>query len=211
MKRSEYLREENWHGTHYELCFELGPTGDDALAIRALRGLWHFPQLRGPWAERSGFGSEVDEGVLTLAPASLYGCLRVDGETELGCNSYLIRVEGESDWLDLSIPVGMLELRFSVSDPLEINTNPWLGTLDSLLASIASHLFEKAPFRLAILGEEVSGIRSADELTAEDCELGGFIMPDALWYRLQPRRTPERLSKDLVYAPFLGPHITYGG
>jgi hypothetical protein len=39
MDRLEYLRDENWYGSFYEIALELGPTGDDALAKQALRAL----------------------------------------------------------------------------------------------------------------------------------------------------------------------------
>src|SRR5436309_2497717 len=125
MGRSEYLRDENWQGSFYELTLELGPCGGDALATRALQELWHRPELRGPWRERSLYGADPDSDPLSLEQISFYGCLTLDDGTELGCMSHLIRVEGESDWLDLSIPTGMLNLRFPVSYPLGVSTDGW--------------------------------------------------------------------------------------
>ena len=211
MERAEYLREENWSGSFYELSLELGPAGGDALAKRALEALWRQPELRGPWKERTAFDSTPDPALLSEEDASLAGVLTIDTNIAVGCASYLVRVEGESDWLDLSVPTGMLELRFPVRYPLDRTTNPWLTDLDRVLGRIAAKIYEVAPFRLGLLGEEASGAGSAGELTAADCERGGFIVPEPLWRKLAPKRVADFVAPGVVYAPFIGPHITYGG
>lgn len=211
MERAEYLREENWLGSFYEFSLELGPSGDDTLATRALAALWRQPELRGPWNERPAFSSVPDPTLLSPEHVRLYGVLALNRSTELGCMSHLVRIEGESDWLDLSIPTGMLELRFPVTYPLDRATNTWLPELDRLLARIAARIYEVAPFRLGLLGEEASGASSAVELTAADCERGGYLVPELLWHKLAPKRVPDLMGGGTVYAPFIGPHITYGG
>src|SRR5262245_44755075 len=109
MERSDYLRQESWDGSFYEISLELGPCGDDDVARRALETLWRQPELRGPWRKPDDFGRE--RVTVSVDDLHLYGTLRLDDGTELGCMSYLVRVAGESDWLDLSIPTGMLELQ----------------------------------------------------------------------------------------------------
>jgi hypothetical protein len=211
MERAEYLREENWSGSFYELSLELGPSGDDVLATRALDALWRQPELHGPWRERTAFASAPDPALLSPEQVSQFGVLTLDGNIEVGCTSYLVRVEGESDWLDLSIPTGMLELRFPVRYPLDCTTNPWLTEVDRLLGRMAAKIYEVAPFRLGLLGEEASGAGSARELTTADCERGGFLVPELLWRKLAPKREADVIFPGVVYAPFIGPHITYGG
>lgn len=203
MNRREYFRVDNWSGSFYELALELGPSGDDALALQALRALWSRPEVRGPWRVWSDFDTDP------ITPSStdeyrLYGCLRLDDGAEVGCMSHLIRVEGESDFLDLSIPIGMLELRFPVSHPLDVATNPWMVRFDERLARIGAAIYGAAPFRLGLLGEEASGVSSAAALTAHDCERGGFLVPAPLWRRLGPKRQPMRLANGLSYVPFRG-------
>jgi hypothetical protein len=105
----------------------------------------------------------------------------------------------------------MLELRFPVTYPLDRSTNTWLPELDRLLARIAAKIYEVAPFQLGLLGEEASGASSAGELTAADCERGGFLVPELLCHKLAPKRTPALMAGGTVYAPFIGTNITYGG
>lgn len=211
MQRAEYLKDENWHGSYYEFSLELGPCGDDALATRALKTLWRQPELRGPWLERTRFSADPDQIIVDSQLGGLYGCLALDGGEDVGCISHLVRVETESDWLDLSIPTGMLELRFPVSYPLDTVTNPWLAAVDRVLVLIAAAVYAVAPFRLGLIGEEASGASSAGEVTAQDCERGGLLVPDELWRKFDPKRKGERLHPGLVYVPIVGPHITYGG
>ena len=211
MKRAEYLKDENWRGSYYELALELGPYGDDALLRQALEALWRQPELRGPWRERSHFGRDPDQSVAVPGNAALYGCLALDTGECVGCVSHVVRVETESDWLDLSIPTGMLGLRFPVVYPLDLATSPWIATVDRVLVRIAAAIYAAAPFRLGLVGEEASGASSAGEVTAQECERGGFLVPDDLWRRLEPNRKGDRLPPGLVYVPLVGPHITYGG
>jgi hypothetical protein len=211
MDRREYLRDENWYGSFYEISLELGPTGNDRLALEALRALWSQPEIRGPWRERSDFDTERDDAVITTEEGCLYGCFTLDDGTEVGCMSHLIHIPGESDLLDLSIPTGMLELRFPISYPLDSATNPWMVQFEERLARIGAAIYGVAPFRLGLIGEEASAApNSAADLTADDCELGGFLVPLDLWVKLSPKRKPVLLANGVAYVPLQGPHITYG-
>lgn len=211
MERSEFTREENWHGSFYELCLELGPVGDDALATRALEVLWRQPELHGPWLARSDYDAAAVPIVPSVHQANYYGWLTLPDGKNVGCASYLIRIEGESDWLDLSIPTGMLELRYPLTYPLDSSDNPWQVQVDGLFARIAGAIYKEAPFQLGLIGEEASGANSAANLTKEDCERGGLLVPSPLWQKLAPNRETSMVTNDLVYARFSGPQITFGG
>lgn len=119
-------------------------------------------------------------------------------------------MEGEFDWLDLSIPTGMLELSIRVDYPLHYATNPWLEELDDFLADLGRDIYETASFRLGIIGEEVSGLSSSEKLTKADCEQGGFLIPRPLWDALSPRCGHRDLSVDLVHVPYKGAHMEFG-
>src|SRR5262245_9921591 len=67
MDRHEYLLDENWYGSFYEISLELGPVGNDVLAMQALRALWSQPEVRGPWRERSDFDSEPDDAAIEIS------------------------------------------------------------------------------------------------------------------------------------------------
>jgi hypothetical protein len=133
MKRAEYLRDENWYGSFYEIAVELGPMGDDALAVQALHALWSQPEVRGPWRERTDFDFRSDVSGITINDVCLYGCLRISDDRDVGCMSHLIREESGADWLDLSVPLGMLEGRFPVSYPLDVAANPWMSDIEERL------------------------------------------------------------------------------
>jgi hypothetical protein len=51
MNQTEYLEEDNWTGSYYEIGLELAPYGDDAAVTRALEVVWRQPELQGPWLE----------------------------------------------------------------------------------------------------------------------------------------------------------------
>jgi hypothetical protein len=208
MDRGACLTEDSWHGSYYELALQIGPAGDDRLAKQALHALWRQPELLGPWRAKEEFGSEPIAP--SLSHYSLAGCLKFD-DVELGCMSYFIREEPGSDWLDLSIPTGMFERAYRVSYPLDARTNPWLAEVERVLATIGARIFEVAPFKLGLLGEEASGASSASELSAADCERGGLLVPLPLWEALTSGPAPELIAPGLVYAPYVGPHITFGG
>ncbi|HVS20163.1 MAG TPA: hypothetical protein VMT18_16285, partial [Planctomycetota bacterium] len=210
--RGDYLRDENWLGSYYELSLDLGPCGDDELASIALQALWQSPRLAGPWEGREGFGGPASKMAFggPGTNTTFHGALTMPDGSELGCRAYLIRVADESDWLNLSIPTSMLELRYPVTYPLDSTTNPWLRTADSCFVELATSIYRRAPFRLGLLGEECGGFRTAAELSIRDCEVGGLLVPLRLWNRLSPSRTAELLPEGLAHVPFLGPHITYG-
>ncbi|MGE3976305.1 MAG: hypothetical protein AB7F94_01820 [Nitrospira sp.] len=210
MEMTEFRSKENWQGSFYELCLELGPAGSDTLAIRALEMLWRQPELHGPWVERSDYDPAANPVEPSIQHSTYYGYLTLTDRKEVGCASYLIRVEGESDWLNLSIPMGMLELRYPLSYPLDRSTNPWLEQVDELFARLARVIYKEATFQLGLVGEEASGANSAATLTKEDCQRGGLLVPWPLWQQLKPSREVADISNGLVHVPFIGPHITYG-
>ena len=209
MDRSQYEDERNWRGSFYELSVELGPVGGDALASSASATLWQHPSIRGPWRRRADYSLKPVEASGDLEEM-LFGSVLLPNGIELGCVVYFIRGDADADWLDLSIPMGMLELAFQVRYPLASSTNPWLSDLDLHLAEIGRAVYKRAAFRLGLLGEEVGAFTTAARLTAKDCETGGFLVPEPLWRRLRPSREAVRWPEGLVYAPLEGPHIAFG-
>lgn len=209
MKSSDYLRAENWHGSFYELSLQLGPPGDNERAITALRAMWDLPELLGPWRTREAFGTapvvpELDNECLTH-----YGVLSLSNQVRVGCMSFLIRCD-DADWLDLSIPTGMLERVFHVRYPLDAQTSSWLREIDDLFASVGDRVYRQVPFLLGCLGEESSGCRKASELSSSDCVRGGFLVPTVLYEKLTPLVPATSGTRSLVYLPYEGPHITFG-
>jgi len=190
---------ENWHGSYYELCIELGPAGDDPRLLNALRCLWSRPELHGSWTDRDSYGSDVSDFQVTdgcVVPQ--FGVLTI-GDSQLGCVTHIVRETDGSDWLDLCVPTGMLELAYDVSYPLDLDSNPWIKTLNAVFTALATTVFQHCPFRLAIIGEEASGVTDADSITFEDLRRGLFVMTDATIDTLGAREFAIRCA-DGLYA-----------
>jgi hypothetical protein len=139
--------------------------------------------------------------VIQPDPVPLYGALKLPDGREIGCVSHVIREDGGSDWLDLSLPTGMLEHVFPVQYPLAPATNAWLKTLDPILVEVAEWIYEQTAFELAIIGEEASGYVAAADLTNDELSGGGFVVPDRLWRRLNPTVESLALSSGLRFVP----------
>jgi hypothetical protein len=194
MNREAFLAEDNWCGSYYELCLELGPTGDDERLIDAVTSLWAHPHLRGPWIERGLFDRPPSPKPAAGGHVSpLWGVIALSSGQQLGCVTHVVREANGSDWLDLCIPSGMLELAFNIQYPLEYQTNTWMRAIDHDFAQIAESVFLACPFVLGMIGEEVSGTRHGNELSAEDCPSVPLFLPSTLWSSLGLTR-PHRMG-----------------
>lgn len=119
MDRETFLNDDNWLGSYYELCLELGPTGDDGRLKNAVAHLWSRPQLDGSWTDRASCNEnpppiEFSDGFIPPR----YGIITLTSGDRLGCVTHTVRETDGSDWLDLCIPTGMLELVFDTHYPL---------------------------------------------------------------------------------------------
>lgn len=197
---------ENWLGSYHELAMELHPAGDDERLLRAVKRLWEHRALTGPWTEREGFGAApaMPASILHAGPAPCYGAFALRGGREIGCVSHVVREEGGSDWLTLSLPTAMLGLAYRVAYPLTAELNPWLVEVDEVLLDVAEWLHAVIPFELAIVGEEVSGLRSAVELQSGDLGLACFVLPRSLWDRMPAGVEHRPRSHDLRVVPAAG-------
>lgn len=198
MDRDTFVFDENWHGSYYELCIELGPTGDDKRLCTVLELIWSQPQLQGSWASRCDYNSgslpiECCDGVVVPR----YGIITLSPGVDTGCITLTVREPDGSDWLDLCIPTGMLELCFDLQYPLDYATNPWMYQVDKLLSEIAASVFREIPFHLGIIGEEASGVTHAASITPDDCRYGPILLPDRLWNRLKLFSSGQRLAPGL--------------
>jgi hypothetical protein len=95
----------------------------------------------------------------------------------------------------------MLELTYSVSYPLDPDTNTWLRDVDQEFLRVAERIHSDIPFALALIGEEASGSTNARDLTVSELGIGGFIVPAELWRRLAPPHETMNLSADLHFIP----------
>jgi hypothetical protein len=204
MDARTFRTDENWHGSYYELCLELGPAGDNSRLLAALRSLWSHPMLAGFWTDRKSFGSapsdfQMDEN--WVVPH--YGVLTI-GESQLGGVTHVVRETDGADWLDLCVPTGMLELVYDVAYPLYFESNAWINPLNALFVSLAVTLHERNPFRMAIIGEEASGLTDADSITTDDISRGLFVIPEAIVESLGIRDTAVQCADGLFSVGLTG-------
>lgn len=200
-----YQRRENWHGSFVEVAIDLGPRNDERL-LNAFRAAWASSLLDGPLPSPAGDPEAVlDSSFLEQeTPDPTYGTVELpQGDGRLGCEVIAIR-DDDSDWLDVAVPTGMLELAYPVEYPLLIETNPWIADVEACLVSIADGIYRAVPYDLATIGEEVSGLfyaRSADPKRAVTAAAvdrgGGFLISPGLWERLRPMAAAETLESGL--------------
>jgi hypothetical protein len=201
-----YRNLDNWHGSYLEVSIELDSLDDQRLQD-AFAAAWSSTYLAGPlepprlgvplWLPGEPLGDD-DAYVWT------YGTLALPGvEDRVGCEIHAIR-DPECDWLNVSIPTGMLDRAYPVKYPLLSAANPWIAEVKRRLAVIADGVNASVPFDLAIVGEEVSGSltthgsdpRSAiDRATVE--RSGGVLLSPTLWARLDLTSDAELLPSGL--------------
>ena len=137
--------EENLSGGWYELAVEL-EVGEAAQADLALRELQRLA------------------GVVPVASGNI---LRLPTGPHVVCDFATVRDE-ESQWVVLGLPLGSLarvEPRIGGYPFSDDAGHAWRQPLDQWLVDLALRLLEVLPFRLALVGFEVSG-----EITAADLE-----------------------------------------
>ena len=179
MNRDFFTQKENWYGSFYELAIELQTSHDNVRLEQALEALWSHPNLSGHWLSIENYGQSPD--VISIPNEfrfensssfiNLYGLFSIpDIDKQVGCLSTIVRETNGSDWLDFCFPMGMLKRAFSVNHPLEMREYPWSVTLDKYLLQMADMIYQKTPFDLAFIGDEVSGLVNKASIISEGIE-----------------------------------------
>lgn len=203
---------ENWAGTYYELAIELSPKGDDAKILAALDCISNIPQFRGAWNHPDDIrGKCTDpphlEDYQPIAMDSLenqfVGTLTFGDEIVVGCTVIVIREDKEdgSDWIDIAIPLSMLERVFPVDYPLTLTKNPWIQEVDDQFLDIAKRIYNVVAFQLAIIGEEVSGRTYHHRFSPRDVNRAIYVLPKELAEKASEFCNPLHLTADLSYLP----------
>ena len=92
------MEETIWNGGFYELTMEFSK----AIKLQHLvQTLKKAPYSSGFWQERTTYHEEP----ILLEANQVYGSLLID-DTQLPCLISIIEGEGQSNWLDISIPQG---------------------------------------------------------------------------------------------------------
>jgi hypothetical protein len=183
-----------WHGGTFELSIELGPP-DDMRLRAAFEAVWACPDLEGiyldrerePEAQPKLAVSEVDP-----MQQSARGVAYIPGGPRVPCYSDVIREEGASDWLNLSLPVGGLHRAF-----LPIRRTDNQAWVEDWLASIGRRVYAQAPFELGLIGFLMSGIMDAQYIRQTgipEQRHVGYLWPDAGDLIYLRRTEPSRLD-----------------
>lgn len=196
---NEFNKPKNWTGGFYELSIEFDSADNKGLN-QALIALKNFKLFNGFWKDRQDFGSHSITLPITFDEGSvhqLYGMVSLFGGHTLPCLISLIKVQGESDWVDLSIPQATLEQFYSYKYPLTKKLNPWLAKVDEIFIKIAETIFNHSPFALAMIGEEISGYKNQAEITLEDVKEITSILPIRVQKRLGIQGQGKELTNQL--------------
>lgn len=116
---------------------------------------------------------------------------------KVGCSLTIVR-DDCSDWIDISIPTGMLK---RLEYPLYRTENvDQLNMIDKILLDAAVMIHKNSPFSLGVIGEEVSGTLYSTSLSMEPLYKVGLIVPYTLVAKL---RYPEGedLGQGLMWYP----------
>ncbi|MEI5906157.1 hypothetical protein WAK64_03610 [Bacillus spongiae] len=198
-----YNNPDNWIGEFYELSIEYHPFGNNKRVNEALLGLCKSDNFNGVWEDKKDYQKKsiflpinIEEDSVTQFYGTLSFSNSKDGE--LPCVITIIRVDGESDWLDIAIPQASYEEIFPCKYPLTVELNPWLKEINTLYTQLAEIIYCNSPFDLAMIGEEVSGYTNQEEITHEDVQNITCILPSYLQDRLKLKGKGKELSNQLI-------------
>ena len=220
MDRDLFIQKESWYGSYYELAIELQTSHDDIRLEKALETLWRHPNLSGHWLRIENFGQKPD--VISIPNEfrvessgsfiNLYGLFSIpDIDKQAGCLSTIVRETNGSDWLDFCIPTEMLKSTFSVNHPLEMREYPWSAILDKYLLQMADMIYQKTPFDLAFIGDEVSGLVNKASIISEgiesqikiyDLSKNKIFLSPGFWNEISLDKKYEVLPSGLRWATF---------
>jgi len=174
-----------WCGGYYELALEYtaGAPGD---VVDALERLWMFPELDGCYLDD---GREPEAQARVSFPAALQfeeqllGVARFEDGARIACGTYVMRDMDSSDWLVFYLPLGALEQVYPVGAfPFDSEDhNGWLRPLQSWLANLGRKLFRFVPYKLGLVGFELSMKNDATALAANGIPEErdeGLLVPD---------------------------------
>lgn len=191
---------DNWRGGFYELALELGDADDqrlkkavETLCARAQVDGWYALGVAQPVAdERMGCSLE------SLADAGhLRGVALLPNGKRLVCGLLVTRETSDAgangpDWLSFYIPLGALSRSDSRAGAYPFGDLEesllWRRPIDDWLAELGRKVYEEVPFRLGIIGSEVSGQAYWHQMQwgVPADRADGYLIPDANELRYYP-------------------------
>jgi hypothetical protein len=165
---TRFTDEATWDGGFYELALELGQRSDERL-VAALAAVWSEPDLDGVYLSRDVEPDRQQRHPITselLDHGHLQGLARLPNGAAVACGTCHVRLDDDPDWLDFYLPMGALAAAYPVGgypfEPDGESSRQWRDQLDPWLADIGVRVFERVPYRLGLIGFEVSGELRAD-------------------------------------------------
>lgn len=203
MDYASYTNPCNWIGGFYELSIEYHPSGNNKRVNEALTALCNSDLFNGVWEEKKDYQKKSISFPINIEEDSvtqLYGSLSLSRskELELPCLVTVVRVDGESDWLDVAIPQAAFGEVFPYTYPLTLELNPWLQGINALYTQLAEIIYCGSPFDFAMIGEEISGYTNQEDLTDEVVQSLTCILPCHLRDRLGLEGKGKELSNELL-------------
>ncbi|WP_096155375.1 hypothetical protein [Bacillus sp. FJAT-45066] len=180
-------QEDIWTGSYFDLSIELPLTTDSRKIKEALSSI-----------------KQLDKFSFTIFddPLQVGDVLYLQGTVgDYPCMLSVMVVENEATWLDFSLPVNLLETKFNVVYPLTVDNNTWISSIHKLYTDLATSIFKRLPFHMAIIGEEVAGMTTSTELDVATLQTMSAILPLELQKKLDLESDGELLSHQLRFYP----------
>jgi hypothetical protein len=166
-----FCNRDTWHGGFYELSLEMGRATEESLDA-ALKAIWSSADLRGCYLRpdiEPSFQSQIAPDIkVLLSHSHLRGIANLPNGKKIACGTFLVQEEGGGNWLGFYLPMGALSPAIENAGAYPFDSNgisqSWRQPLETWLANIGQSVFSKVPFHLGLVGFEVSGEVTADEL-----------------------------------------------
>lgn len=142
---------DTWAGGSIDLPVGLGHRSrEDELA--ALRAIWEWPMLHGPFADRT-----MRSGVQSLATIDLQRHLYGVATVANGCSAAFatdVVVDVDGTWVYAGLPCGSLGKVYPIGAfPFGRSaTEPWATEVYKWLFGLAQHLYGAVPFARGVIG-----------------------------------------------------------
>jgi hypothetical protein len=163
----------------------MGSRSDERL-LAALAAVWADPDLDGAYLSRDLEPWRQQRLAITadlLQVSHLRGLARLPNGATIACETVCSRWDDGPDWLDLLLPMGALGTAYAVGgypfEPDVANSHQWRDVIDPWLAGIGSRVYDQAPYRLGLIGFDVSGEMRADDVAASGVPTHHY--PGILW------------------------------
>ncbi|WP_371589738.1 hypothetical protein [Streptomyces virginiae] len=194
---ASFTDDENWSGGFYELAIEIGDRSDELLQL-GLSALWRAAAIDGCYGRRDREPGEQDDVACTVSSLAEFGHLRgtvtLPSGRRVVCGCLAIREDDGTDWLAFYLPVGALSRvdakigGFPFGQDGGTVSLEWRRTLDNWLAVVGADIFQEVPFRLGLIGFELSGETCAEQLDghAPEERWEGYLLPAGGRLRFDP-------------------------